>query len=433
MTLSFTSMKKCLLIILIFEPYILWSQSYTQEIYEDSDSNPFGGLVALALVFGFIYLIERFRRSTKETRKNAEKKGYKRKVATSVAENSLDRYKNISIFQNKVAWRRGYGNATYDIQNNTLSKLYNKSIADLIREYHIKHDYGLVEADKIMEEIGYFECLEHNNEALIKEGIEPFNYIVSKKLASNPVSKKSDNTLNSESNEDISSYNGNEEEEEFRIKCLVIYGEYVEIISGLCLTIKEDGEYRVIKNDDARYKPLYDHIFNNHNDRNSPVNKIVGNEFVYYYLESRLDNYPLAKPIEYHGVLEKEFFGGKIIALEAYYCDNYFFPSAIALGEYILALGYEVSVYLHKYIKTPIDYALYYDLRVMQIQGMTLMEYKEYRKKAGQLHEEDEGWFDGWWGNLGKTRIEALANYNKKQGFTHEDSINELKNIEWQL
>src|SRR5699024_4404481 len=111
----------------------------------------------------------------------------------------------------------------------------------------------------------------------------------------------------------------------------------------------------------------------------------------------------------------------------------YFLPNVIPLSDFILALGHEVSMYLHKYIKTPMDYALYYDLRVMQIQRMTFMEYKEYRKKAGQWHEEDEGWFDGCWGNLGKTRSEAEENYDKKQGFTYEDSINELKTIEWRL
>lgn len=421
--------KKYLFLLLLFIQSTIWAQStYEHEVYEDSDGNPIGGFVSLVIVFGLIYLIDRYRRNVKESKKNVEKEGVKRKIATSVAESSLDRYKDISIFQNKTAWRKGYINAMYDIQNNITRNLFDRSIADLIREYHIKHDLGLIEADKIMEEIGYFEHLEHNNKALIKA--DPFNGIVVNELVSNSLSVQSNNAFVSKSKGHFILHKDNKEED-FINKCVAIYGDYAEIISGLCLSIKEDGEYRIIKSDDARYKPLYDYIFITHKDHNSPVNKFVGNEFVYYYLESRLDTYPLANAIENHGTLEKEFFGGKIIALEAFYCDNFFLPNVISLGDYILALGHEASMYLHKYIKTPMDYAIYYDLRVMQIQGMTLIEYKEYRKKAGQWHEEDEGWFDGWWGNLGKTRSEARENYDKKQGFTYQNAIDEITNIEW--
>lgn len=428
----FNNKRKYLFLFLLFIPNKIWSQSYMHEASEESDGNPIGGLVALGVVFGVIYLIDKYRKNRKDLENNAEKERLKRKVATSVAEKSLDSYKDISVFQNKVAWRRGYVNATYDIQNNILNNIFNKSITDLIREYHIKHDLGLIEADKIMEEIGYFEHLEYNNKALVKSGGEPFNYIASDKLTSNSLSKTSNNTLDSKSKEEFILHKSNIEED-FINKCIAIYGDYTEVISGLCLSIKEDGQYRIIKSDDARYQPLYDYIFNIHHERSSPANKFVGNEFVYYYLRSRLDNYPLAKPIENCGTLEKEFFGGKIIALEAYYCDSFFLPNVISLVDYILALGHEVSIYLHKYIKTPMDYALYYDLRIMQIQGMTLMEYKEYRKKAGQWHKEDEGWFDRWWGNLGETRSEAEVNYDKKQGFTYQEALADVAKIEWHL
>lgn len=422
------SKRKYLFLFLVFIPNKIWAQSYMHEASEESDGNPIGGLVALGVVFGIIYFIEKYRKNIKELKKNTEKEALKREIAASVAESSLGRYNDISIFQKNTAWRKGYANATYDIQNNIIRRLCNKSIADLIREYHLKQQWSIMEANKIMEEIGYFEGLEHNNKSLIKEGREPFNYMFSNKVTRVLVPVKS----NLEEKEDFTSQKDNKEQD-FINQCITIYGDYAEIISGLCLSIKEDGQYRIIKSDDARYQPLYDYISDNHDERNCPVNRFVGNEFVYYYLGSRLDNYPLANPIENCGTLEKEFFGGKIIALEAYYCKSYFLPNVISLGDYILALGHEVSIYIHKYIKTPMDYALYYDSRIMQIQEMTLMEYKEYKKKAGQWHEEDEGWFDSWWGNLGKTRSEAEVNYNKKQGFSYQEALADVAKIEWHL
>ncbi|WP_461790495.1 hypothetical protein [Pedobacter sp.] len=424
-------MKKYLILLLLFIPNKIWSQTYMHEAAEDTDGSPIGGIVSLVAVLGIIYLISKFRKSLKEKNHSRENENLKREIAVSVSKSYLDCQEDISIFQNKIAWQKGYINATYDIQNNKSRKIYNKSIDDLIAEYHIKCNSSLTEADKIMEDIGYFEHLEHNNKCLIKEGREPFNYI-SSSVISNSLTVNSNEIIDSKPHEDTILFIDNKQKD-FKNHCITVYGEYAEIISGLCLSIKEDGEYRIIKIDDERYKPLYDYVLNTHPEQNCPVNKLVGNEFVYYYLGSRLDNYPLAKPMKEHGLLDKEFLGGKIMALEAYYSKDFFLPNMIPLRDYILELGYEVSIYIHKYIKTPMDYAIYYDLIVMKNQKMTATEYKEYKKKAGQTHQNDEGYFDSWWGYLGKTSSEARDNFDRKQGFTYEEALEKVKNIEWYL
>ena len=260
------------------------------------------------------------------------------------------------------------------------------------------------------------EHLKYNNQILIRDGIEPFKYLVSTQKISHPLPiEMSENLI--AFNEDAT-LREDSKNNYFINQCILIYGEYTEIVHG-CLSIKEDGEYRIIKNDDLRYEPLYDYVFENYKDRICPFNPI------YNYLKHNLDVFRLAKPIESYGVLEKEFYGGRIIALKAYYCKTFFAPNAISLNDYILTLGYETAMHLHKYIEIPMDYSVYYNLRIMQIQGFTLDEYKEYIRKAGQWHEEEEGWFDGWWGYIGKTYSEARENFDKKQGYTFQEALDD--------
>ena len=421
---KFDRMRKCLFILLFFIPNRVWAQAYMHEVAEDSDGNPIFGLFALAIIFGLVYLISKFRESIKEDKRIAKEIAFKRELATSVSESSLERYKEISIFQNNSFWRKGYINATYDIQNNKIRRLYNKSIDDLIVEYKKSITQNSAEANKIMTEIGYFEHLKHNNEILIKEGRNPFNYIVSTEAKNNLSSIKPITPPTTIQENCI--YQKEDKNKDFINKCITIYGDYTEIVHG-CLSIKEDGEYRIIKSDDPRYESLYDYVYENHNDRICPSNPI------YNYLRYNIDTFPLAKPIDKHGILEKEFYGGRIIALRAYYCKTFFAPNAIPLNDFILGLGYEVAIYLHKYIEIPMDFAVYHDFKIMQIQGFTFTEYKEYRKKAGQWHEDDEGWFDGWWGFIGKTYSEARENYDKKEGFTFQEALDETAKIEWHL
>ncbi|WP_185210626.1 hypothetical protein [Sphingobacterium mizutaii] len=147
---------------------------YMHEASEDSGG--IAGIIALVAFFGAIYLYERFKKKNKEIKRETEKKNQHKQIAISVSESSLEKYPDISTFQNNKTWRKGYINATYDIQHNSIKKLYGKSLEDLIREYKSIVVTGTIspKTDELMEMIGYFEHLAHNNTLLEKEGRKPF-------------------------------------------------------------------------------------------------------------------------------------------------------------------------------------------------------------------------------------------------------------------
>ena len=118
-------------------------------------------------------------KKSEQTKKQEDKKKQTAmKIAKSVAENSLQRYPNISSFQNRESWRNGYIQAMYDIQHNNIRYLYNKTIQDLKNEYKRNCEEGhYIQAEKILEEIGYFEHLEHNCTILKKEGRKPIEFV----------------------------------------------------------------------------------------------------------------------------------------------------------------------------------------------------------------------------------------------------------------
>jgi hypothetical protein len=97
----------------------------------------------------------------KDNQKQREEYKQKKKVSDSIANEHLVKEVSISKYQYKEAWQKGYKRATYDRLYKTPRKLVGKTIDDLIAEYRHTCELGhIVQADKIMEEIGYFQSLE---------------------------------------------------------------------------------------------------------------------------------------------------------------------------------------------------------------------------------------------------------------------------------
>ena len=153
--------------------------AYMYEVAEDADgSNPLAGLVGLIFIVGVVYIISNYCEKIKIAKKEEKNKLLDIKIAKSVAEDSLQRYPNISNYQNRASWRDGYIQAMYDIQHNKIHYLYNKTIEDLKDEYKKMCEAGhYVQAEKVMKEIGYFEHLEHDSTILVKEGRKPIEFI----------------------------------------------------------------------------------------------------------------------------------------------------------------------------------------------------------------------------------------------------------------
>lgn len=223
---------------------------------------------------------------------------------------------------------------------------------------------------------------------------------------------------------------------DFQRKCIDIYGEYAENTYGLVL-VKEDGEYRQIAYPDKRYEVLSSFLYQNHKERHAMVCTIGNGYLLEFYIECEKNNvFPVAKPMEDHGKLEKEFLGERIAMMKAYYwqkkCPIYV-DNGYSLRDYCLLLGWELCIYIHKYICRPMDIREYHDLKDMTLRNMTMKEYIEYRSKADYISERNEEWFDGWGNYIGKSYGEASAELDKRKVFTYEQAIAEVKQIDWSL
>lgn len=162
-------LKKFLCILCLISISLMDSKAqsvYMHEAQEEAleleeEGVPFIGIIGTLLIFGTIYVVGNMWNSHKETQRRMEE--YKRKinVSDSIANEHFLNKVSISKYQNKEAWQKGYKRATYDRLYKTPQKLIGKTINDLIAEYRYTCELGhIVQADKIMEEIGYFQCIE---------------------------------------------------------------------------------------------------------------------------------------------------------------------------------------------------------------------------------------------------------------------------------
>lgn len=139
---------------------------YMHEAQEDAleqeeEGGPFAGIVSVLLFFGIVYVVSKLWDSHKDNQKRREEYKQKKEFSDSIAKEHLVKEVSISKYQYKEAWQEGYKRATYDRLYKTPRKLVGKTIDDLIAEYRHTCELGhIVQADKIMEEIGYFQSLE---------------------------------------------------------------------------------------------------------------------------------------------------------------------------------------------------------------------------------------------------------------------------------
>ena len=136
-------------------------EAQEEALEQEIGGGPFTGIVGVLLFFGIVYVVGNLWDSHKDYQKQREEYKQKKKVSDSIATEHLVKEACISKYQYKEAWQKGYKRATYDRLYKTPRKLVGKTIDDLIAEYRHTCELGhIVQADKIMEEIGYFQSLE---------------------------------------------------------------------------------------------------------------------------------------------------------------------------------------------------------------------------------------------------------------------------------
>lgn len=156
----------CCIILVLFLAHIHGQSVYMHEAQEEAmeqekEGGTFTGIVGTILLFGIIYFLATIHDTRKEHKERREEYMRKKSYTDSIADSSINKNVNISKYQRKEAWQKGYKRAEYDRIFGTPRKLDDKTIEDLIAEYrHLCALGHIVQADKIMEEIGYFQSFE---------------------------------------------------------------------------------------------------------------------------------------------------------------------------------------------------------------------------------------------------------------------------------
>ena len=136
-------------------------EAQEEAMEQEKEGETFTGIVGTILLFGIIYFFATIHDTRKEHKERREEYMRKKSYTDSIADSSINRNVNISKYQRKEAWQKGYKRAEYDRIFGTPRKLDDKTIEDLIAEYRHLCELGhIVQADKIMEEIGYFQSFE---------------------------------------------------------------------------------------------------------------------------------------------------------------------------------------------------------------------------------------------------------------------------------
>ena len=136
-------------------------EAQEEAMEQEKEGGTFTGIVGTILLFGIIYFLATIHDTRKEHKERREEYMRKKSYTDSIADSSINRNVNISKYQRKEAWQKGYKRAEYDRIFGTPRKLDDKTIEDLIAEYrHLCALGHIVQADMIMEEIGYFQSFE---------------------------------------------------------------------------------------------------------------------------------------------------------------------------------------------------------------------------------------------------------------------------------
>ena len=252
------------------------------------------------------------------------------------------------------------------------------------------------------------------------------------------LSTSEDNKEDSDTNARNNQVEHNYSENDFNEKCIEIYGDYAEVTYGIII-VKEDGEYRQISSSDNRYEILSSFISRNHKERYKSIDRIGNGEQLKMYINLEKGIlFPCARPMDSHGKLEKEFYGERIAMMMAYYdkameCYPLYTSNSISLRDYILSLGWDLAIYIHKYIKQPMDWRDYHDLKDMTLRNMTKEDYLSYRSKADKVSTRSDGVYDGWGNRIGNDFEEAKEEMDRREVFPMAQAIKEVKEFKWEL
>lgn len=229
----------------------------------------------------------------------------------------------------------------------------------------------------------------------------------------------------------------------FKDKCIDIYGDYAECTYKMVL-IKEDGEYCQISDSDKRYNILSEYIFLNHRERYYVSRHMGCGEQLRCYIEfvKKGKLFPEAKPMESHGKLEKEYYGERIALMKSFYDESLQQdPACSNSGElhnsFCIILGWDLAIYIHKYIKQPMDVLIYRNLKEMKFREMSSMEFlnllAKRKKRAMVISADKKGIYDEANNYLGDTYEEACEALEREELISVHQAIREVKNIEWRL
>lgn len=156
--------------IILFLPITANAQSvYMHEAQEDGGSGILG-ILYLAIFFGVIYVILKIKNFYGDIKKEDETIKNQKEIVSKVTERTLQSHTDISKYQNREAWRKGFEKASYDILYGKPQKMYGRTVQDLINQYRkLCEDGHLIQAESIMEKIGYFQKIEFNEQLLKQE------------------------------------------------------------------------------------------------------------------------------------------------------------------------------------------------------------------------------------------------------------------------
>jgi len=276
--------------------------------------------------------------------------------------------------------------------------------------YDGHHDYAKT---NVNHNDAFDKCLD---DVLFDEDFEIKKFNVPLKSTTNPPVKKKENNP-------------------FKEKVIELYGNQTERFGGI-LIIKEDGEYHYLSRcGDERFEILDEYLLEHkpHNCTDTTIKVDWG--MIRFYKMLHEKELPPFNPIENANIEANDFLGGKLLTLKSYYDKT---PSCsshpISKLEFFLSIGFDETILLHKMIKHPMDASEWFDFKVMQIKGFkTFEEYKDYRKTAGKFHEEENGWYDYFYGYLAPTYNKASEVYQEKEGYTYMNAYEEINKIKWEL
>ena len=222
-----------------------------------------------------------------------------------------------------------------------------------------------------------------------------------------------------------------EEKQLYRKRVIDTYARETECFGELL--IKEDGEYHFLNSrQDERLAILRDYII-----KNIPENwtsKSISFDWLMLEIYMRLhkNEFPPFNPIEKANVEPNDFLGGKLVTIKAYY-DSLGGYCPKPQVNFFMSIGLEETILLHKIIKRPMETNDWFDMQVMQNRGLkTYDEYRKYRNSAGQWHEEEDGWYDKFYGYLAPTLEEARAAFIRKEGCSYPEASKAVKSIKWE-